>query len=269
MDLAFTNGSFSCKIKDKTLVNDISNAMNRPDVRPRPEYQTDLSHKLGGLLLGWLDKFKQKRSKAEMRKLTLIILTDGIWTGMAKESDVEERIVIYAKNLLEVPGSELLTRPVSIQFVAFGKDSYALSRLRHLDNNLKYNHNIDDIVDTEEWTGDVYKMLLGSFVPNIDWLDEEPAQDNGSATTSDYPFSPTQSHVEYHSRSSSRTERLIRSPSSMDENIPSPRSNQYGQAQREPSNSRTPTSKGFQHRGSDSRRQSSHKDWGGYYRPAT
>lgn len=72
------------------------------------------------------------------RKLTLIILTDGIWKGISNRRTVADRIVTsfqewqdedILKEMLEIRG-------LSIQFVQFGDDKAAEMEFEYMDNHL-------------------------------------------------------------------------------------------------------------------------------------
>lgn len=183
MDLEAVDGSETKKIQEASLRQDIKAFMESSRVKPRRDSSTDMSKKLGEALFNWLQGFQ--RDSQNMKKLTLIILTDGRWTGMQNPQGVEEVIVRFDKNLKLMAGNNLLKRCVSIQFISFGDDPDALYRLRHLDNDLKYDRSIEDIVDTEHYDGDVYKMLLGSFVEGIDCLDAETTREDTESPQSD------------------------------------------------------------------------------------
>lgn len=168
--------------------------------KPRPDKETDMVAKLGPLLFKWLETFRDPRTRSRARSMTLIILTDGCWKGMINTDQLEDLIVQFNNDFKKVPGAGLLQRYVSIQFISFGDDRGALGRLRHLDNDLVFDRSIDDIIDTESWTGDVYKMLLGSLVPDIDRLDEESEEEihvEPSTTQRHDPRTPRQSEQNY------------------------------------------------------------------------
>ncbi|OBT67421.1 hypothetical protein VE03_03009 [Pseudogymnoascus sp. 23342-1-I1] len=164
MDLTFTSGK--TQVQDKKGESKFIKAMERPDAQPSLQIRTDMKQSLGEIFQKYLDT-RRKGSK----KLTLIVLTDGKWDGMEDKNGVDAKIITFAKQLNEIAGS-LEVRPVSIEFIQFGNDPDATSRLRRLDNHLVY-AGIPDIVDTEHSTGDVNKMLLGSFVEEYDRYDDE------------------------------------------------------------------------------------------------
>ena len=76
--------------------------------------------------------------KGYKRKLTLIILTDGLWKGISDKRTVANGIV----NCLEQWQDEkalremLKVRGVSLQFVQFGKDEAARKEFTYMDDHL-------------------------------------------------------------------------------------------------------------------------------------
>jgi hypothetical protein len=72
------------------------------------------------------------------RKLTLIILTDGIWKGIGDKRGVADTIVSKLGMWIDkIPLKELMDeRGLSLQFVRFGDDRSAREELEYLDDNL-------------------------------------------------------------------------------------------------------------------------------------
>jgi hypothetical protein len=69
------------------------------------------------------------------KKMTLIVLTDGLWEGCANEDDVEKLIASFITNL-KPKLKKWESRWFSIQFVSFGENLRALERLQKLDDNM-------------------------------------------------------------------------------------------------------------------------------------
>lgn len=205
MDLEFTNRCNKVlKITEKRLVQDIEVAMS--GFKPNENDETNMAEKLDSVLSRWLDKQPSPR-----KSMTLIVLTDGRWRRMTHHNEVEESIVKFDEAVKKLPGGKLKRRWVSIQFISFGDDPGALYRLRHLDNDLLYERKIEDIVDTEPWTGDVYKMLLGSLSEVIDGLDAGPERDDTASSIIERQntFIPSEQEVhQYHHQPSARRERF-------------------------------------------------------------
>lgn len=81
--------------------------------------------------------------KDTSKRMTLIILTDGIWEGSRTADDVEKLIVEFVEKLQKQRRS-MEQRWFSIQFVYFGdEDTAAISRLKSLDDNMKERFGIE------------------------------------------------------------------------------------------------------------------------------
>lgn len=70
------------------------------------------------------------------KKTTLIILTNGLWEGLAKENAVETLVAAFVQDLNSKREKKWESRWFSIQFVSFGDDQIALERLRKLDDHM-------------------------------------------------------------------------------------------------------------------------------------
>jgi hypothetical protein len=119
---------------------------------------------------------------------TFYIFTDGVWqASQGKQGDYGQNAIISLVDKLVKNG--LPREQVGIQFISFGDDQGGQERLRKLDQlkkrlNLKLyvfprdalrtNTNLTrrDIVDTERFDGDIWKMLLGAI--NSTWDDDTP-----------------------------------------------------------------------------------------------
>jgi hypothetical protein len=133
MDLFFTLGQGN--VKGSNEPTRFVKEMQEPNNSPRQFGHTDMNMKLGDILAKYLRELKPPYR--QQKNLTLIVLTDGKWEGTSNKYEVEEKIVKFLKELIKIKG-ELQERPVSIQFVRFGDDPDAVSRLRRLDNDLKW-----------------------------------------------------------------------------------------------------------------------------------
>lgn len=73
------------------------------------------------------------------RKVTLIILTDGIWSGIGAKRTVADRIVNFLEQWQDERSlkGKLKSRGVSIQFIQFGDDEDAKNELKYLDDELE------------------------------------------------------------------------------------------------------------------------------------
>ena len=113
-------------VKGWDIVKKFENSMECAGREILPRYTTNMRETLQRLF----DKYQNMN-----KKMTLIILTDGLWQGCVSEGDVEKLIVRFITDL----GEKLKkweTRWFSIQFVSFGDDEPALKRLQKLDDNM-------------------------------------------------------------------------------------------------------------------------------------
>jgi hypothetical protein len=147
VELVFCHGGISVNGKRKKksdaeerkrLLDDFHNAMSHPETKPTTA-MTDMSTKLRELLSRWLKDYKYAlQLNKDKRPLTIYILTDGIWKGMSSRAlAVDETIKSFNDSLCEA-GPFQRKRPVSLQFISFGHDLNAISRLQRLDNDLGY-----------------------------------------------------------------------------------------------------------------------------------
>ncbi|KAL8932216.1 MAG: hypothetical protein Q9216_006922 [Gyalolechia sp. 2 TL-2023] len=106
------------------------------------------------------------------RKLSLYILTDGIW-------DPKCDLITEIKALVAGLQKEGMTnKHVGIQFIRFGGDKTAIKRLDTLDSKLQLEL---DIVDHTPADGNFYKMLLGHLNDQIDDDDKQSLDINGTS----------------------------------------------------------------------------------------
>lgn len=134
MDLKFTVSSTKFKASNK--LEAFQKELAKNDHVPPQHTDTNMSIVLGRILQQYLDSFKKDKT----RRMTIIILTDGKWSGMNKKLAVDEKIVEFSRRLKEQQPTNLEEdeRRLSIQFVQFGKDPEATRRLKRLDDQLKY-----------------------------------------------------------------------------------------------------------------------------------
>ena len=101
------------------------------------------------------------------RRLSLYVLTDGVWQPNNKPS----KVIIPLLNHLKQQG--LRWTHAGIQFIRFGKDPEGTRHLQQLDRMLS-RENLN-VFDTEPASGNVWKMLLGAINP---WFDDDEIDDN-------------------------------------------------------------------------------------------
>ncbi|KAI4110034.1 MAG: hypothetical protein L6R37_000167 [Teloschistes peruensis] len=176
MDLNFTTGTVRIEQEEKSSV--FVNKMKQG--HPKPGVGTNMVESLGKIFNQYLNRLRLM--KGQTRDVTLIVLTDGLWSGTFRKEDVKDKIVEFLKSL-DRQNHNMKHRPFSIEFVRFGRDHDAKMRLKDLDNFLRQRNagtgsqsaadTYKDMIDTEHASGDVNKMLLGSFVEAYDEDEDE------------------------------------------------------------------------------------------------
>lgn len=227
-DLHFALGSH--KLEGKKKATAFSDAMRHKNARPGSE-STDIRKPLGTIVEAYLaDVRKAKQWGSKLKKLIIIVLTDGLWEGVQEKAQVDEQIVIFLQQVREQT-TDVVPRRVSIEFVQFGNNPGATARLNHLDNFLK-SRRIEDVIDTEPSNGNTYKMLLGSFVENFDGDDD---QGNSPHSYHDGPANMSNSTLDsqtpYSSPSQTQFGPPIRTESSSTQRTVTPSSSRLGQSQ--------------------------------------
>jgi hypothetical protein len=126
---------------------------------------TDLAPKLKEIAVAW-SKANLKKSKSPTKGKTVLILTDGVWDGMQDEYGMDTTVLHILDDLItnhqhvtieeyraahdgrDLPTSEVRAevirylekhRPITLQFIQFGRDEKGATRLRRLDDGLKGN----------------------------------------------------------------------------------------------------------------------------------
>ena len=137
MDLSFTVGTV--KVVNKKDKSDFTKAMRDGHAEAADGKHTDMRKALGDIFATYLEDLQSARSpfKKRVKDLTLIVLTDGIWAGVRNKDDVRQTIIHFVKKLEGVVG-KLRHRPMSIEFIQFGRDDDATNMLWSFDNELKH-----------------------------------------------------------------------------------------------------------------------------------
>jgi hypothetical protein len=99
-----------------------------PD-KPDLKLKTDMCETLGQVFQEYLTAHQKK-------KMTLLVLTDGIWEGSVRDKAVEKKIATFVEELVKRHGA-MEDRRFSIEFIRFGDDANAISRLTGLDDGLE------------------------------------------------------------------------------------------------------------------------------------
>jgi len=141
MDLEFFAGSV--KLKGSNRPASFREKMEDEEARPTAgnRAHTDIRKPLGDIFHRYIESVKDSQrnpKKHKLRKLTVIILTDGKWEGMSNKHAVEDQIVQFVKDLKAVQTQSLMERQVSFEFIQFGFDPDATYRLQRLDDELPY-----------------------------------------------------------------------------------------------------------------------------------
>lgn len=128
LDLSFTVSSDSLEDCKKT-----SRLVDMTKTR-RLKGTTDMNLKLTSLLDEYQNALTKGRSNSIFRRavrpMNLYILTDGVWE---KDCDVEAPIRSLVQKLVELGKGRI---QVGIQFISFGNNTSALTRMDHLDSGL-------------------------------------------------------------------------------------------------------------------------------------
>jgi hypothetical protein len=128
LDLIYTIGS-NYNRKEVTgwaIPKTFRNSMQSSGEEINHMYKTNMKETLEKIFDRYTDTSK---------KMTLIVLTDGLWEGCANNDDVEKLIASFLTKL-KPRLKKWESRWFSIQFVSFGENEPALDRLRNLDDNM-------------------------------------------------------------------------------------------------------------------------------------
>lgn len=133
IDLYFTNSHE--RLENGKDPQKFRNLMDDAKVRPTPnsEIRTDMRMRLQDIFFKYL---KAARVQHKIRKMTVIVLTDGLWEGMTDKYELEGVIANFWLDLKTAQRNIVQFRQVSIQFIQFGGDEDASYRLRRLDEEM-------------------------------------------------------------------------------------------------------------------------------------
>ncbi|KAF2006619.1 hypothetical protein P154DRAFT_615336 [Amniculicola lignicola CBS 123094] len=186
MDLSFTISKDNVAKKDDPAAfrHAMSRATPGTPSRAKCSPRTSMKIPLGELLWDYYDRVV--KSHDTVNKLTIIVLTDGLWSD--KRDDLEVEIVDFHKRLRRKTKNPTNERRVSVQFIQFGDDAEARERLRRLDDDMPY-RDVPDMIDCESFAikGNIYKMLLGSFVEEMDAIKDDDMDDASTHSLSITP----------------------------------------------------------------------------------
>ena len=138
LDLSFTLGQQKLE-NERSMSKRWERRMK--EAEPMSESRTNMKAPLHEILSGYLQRVKHQQRyqpTKQCRKLTLIIMTDGVWAGMGKNQHAVNDIIVKFIHDLESLVGDLVDRPVSIEFIQFGDDPEATYRLQRLDTDMKW-----------------------------------------------------------------------------------------------------------------------------------
>jgi hypothetical protein len=110
--------------------------------RPRSDMHTDMRMVLGEIFDEYVRRKLPYSMSSNHRNMTIIVLTDGVWDGMADPRHVRGKIVRFVRRVRDIRG-DFVERPVSIQFIQFGNDPQAVRMLQYLDDDLATDEDIE------------------------------------------------------------------------------------------------------------------------------
>ncbi|KAI8622993.1 hypothetical protein F5Y19DRAFT_493701 [Xylariaceae sp. FL1651] len=167
MELRFTNPvPQATKIGKRRYqaVEDFTDAMRRAEPRLGISTTTNMMKPL----LHTLELYHNRSNPTKIKPTTIIVLTDGVWGGVAKDDTAECLVKARIGSLrniypsfesgVGVPAKSRFT----IQFIRFGPGLEGNALLDRLDTDFDKDCH-SNIIDAEPANGDVYKMLLGSI----------------------------------------------------------------------------------------------------------
>lgn len=128
LDLKYTIGtSYNVsEVSGWSIPKALESSMQQAGCEIEPRYKSSMSETLRKIFDGY---------KNINKKMTLIILTDGLWKGETNDDNVEKLIATFILDL-DKRLKKWESRWFSIQFVYFGNDENAIRRLDKLDNNM-------------------------------------------------------------------------------------------------------------------------------------
>ncbi|KAF2793632.1 kinase-like protein [Melanomma pulvis-pyrius CBS 109.77] len=165
IDLYFTNSPEEGHSKHMKKLIKVFNGVH-------PGGECNMKVALGKILERYPERIKEqdkvlfsRKRKKQKWGLSVYVFTDAQWNGHDELCGVHEPIATLVNKLIK---HEMLEHHVGIQFIRFGNDAVGARRLERLDSGLRDFGVSKDIVDTEDFDGDVWKMLFGLFDPAYD-----------------------------------------------------------------------------------------------------
>lgn len=97
--------------------------------------KTNMKTALESTFAEYISKVRQPVKRSKLKDLTVIVLTDGLWTDMKDPDELVEAIKQFQMDLTSAMGTMPRHRQVTVQFVQFGHDEDAAEKLRLLDDD--------------------------------------------------------------------------------------------------------------------------------------
>jgi hypothetical protein len=142
VDLVFTDRGKSNNNKDELKRSSGRTALVRSMNEARPTTPNEFEDRVRTNMREVLSPIFQKFLESHQdKRMTLIVLTDGMWEGNNKEEGVAQKIADFFKRWQNRWGV-VEDRWFSIQFVSFGNDETALHRLQVLDDEMEDTYKI-------------------------------------------------------------------------------------------------------------------------------
>jgi hypothetical protein len=142
VDLVFTDRAKSNNNKEQLMRSSGYKTLAQSMIEAQPGAPNEFDDRVRTNMREVLSPIFQKfLASPQDKRMTLIVLTDGIWEGSNKEEGVAQKIAEFYK-IWQTRWGEPEDRWFSIQFVSFGNDLAALRRLQVLDDELKDTYNI-------------------------------------------------------------------------------------------------------------------------------
>ncbi|KAF7552103.1 hypothetical protein G7Z17_g4547 [Cylindrodendrum hubeiense] len=98
--------------------------------------------------------------KSSNNPVSVYVLTDGVW-----ESGDDQLSFVIAQSARKLAAENISPQRIMVQFIRFGDEPIGYAMLKHLDDDLVEEHDLDkyDIVDTKHCDDHVPDILLGSI----------------------------------------------------------------------------------------------------------
>ena len=140
VDAFFTCGDD--KVQKTSDGSKFRKAMLSSGVEPQEGVETDMEDALAKIFQDHLEYLRSPWGQTKKKHLTIYILTDGIWKGTIKKTVINDKIADFLQQVTSHVGT-IPKKPATISFIQFGHDPDATYRLQYLDDDLKFEKNIE------------------------------------------------------------------------------------------------------------------------------